>query len=50
MYLLVKIEGDEEEEEAVFRRRRRLSLLVKIEEDPLNAQHAQHRPVQATDG
>ena len=31
------------------RRRRRLSLLVKIEGDPLNTQHAQHRPVQATD-
>ena len=54
----------EEEEEAVFisvvntnedppprrrRRRRRWSLLVKIEGDPLNTQHAQHRPVQATD-
>jgi len=31
------------------RRRRRLSLLVIIEGDPLNTQHAQHRPVQATD-
>ena len=29
-----------------FVRRRRLSLLVKIEGDPLNTQHAQHRPVQ----
>ena len=48
-------EEEEEEEEAVFirgvntkRRRRRLSLLVKIEGDPLNTQHAQHRSVQAT--
>ena len=38
-----------------LRRRRRMgrrwwwSLLVKIEGDPLNTQHAQHRPVQATD-
>ena len=31
------------------RRRRRLSLLVIIEGDPLNTQHAQHRPVQATE-
>ena len=29
------------------RRRRRLSLLVIIEGDPLNTQHAQHRPVTA---
>ena len=46
--------GEEEEEEAVFisvvnRRRRWWSLLVKFEGDPLNTQHAQHRPVQATD-
>ena len=27
--------------------RRRLSLLVKIEGDPLNMRHAQHRPVEA---
>ena len=33
----------------VTRRRRWWSLLVKIEGDPLNTQHAQHRPVQATD-
>ena len=40
---------EEEEEEAVFiRRRRRLSLLVKIERDPLNSQHAQHRSVDTT--
>ena len=31
------------------RRRRWWSLLVKIEGDPLNTQHAQHRSVQATD-
>ena len=38
---------EEEEEEVVFTwRRRRWSLLVKIEGDPLNAQH---RFVQATD-
>ena len=32
-----------------MRRRWRWSLLVKIEGDPLNTQHAQHRPVQATE-
>ena len=52
-------QAQEEEEEAVFisvvntnedpRRRRWWSLLVKIEGDPLNTQHAQHRSVQATD-
>ena len=47
---------DEDEGEAVFisvvNTRRRLSLLVKIEGDPLNTQHAPcdtpHRSVQAT--
>ena len=38
-------EEEEEAEEIVFD----LSLLVKIEGDPLNTQHAQHRSVQATD-
>jgi len=36
-------------EEGGRRRRRRLSLLAKIEEDPLNTQHVQHRSGQATD-
>jgi len=31
-----------------FENSTRWSLLVKIEGDPLNTQHAQHRPVQAT--
>ena len=44
------LKEEEEEEEAVFiRRMRSLSLLVKIEGDPINTQHAQHRSVQATD-
>ena len=47
------VEEEEEEEEIVFtrenRRRWKWSLLVKVEGGPLNTQHAQHRPVQATD-
>ena len=50
MVVLTLITQEEEEEEAVFIRgvRRRWSLPVKIEGDPLNTQHAQHRSVQAT--